>query len=86
VSYYFLGGTSMASPHVAGAVALMLQRRPALTQARADSALTGSATPLPTGCRTVREPAGTDATYCWSSEDATGAGLLDVPGALANIQ
>ena len=26
LSYYFLGGTSMASPHVAGIVALMAQK------------------------------------------------------------
>ena len=27
-SYYFLGGTSMASPHVAGIVALMVTKEP----------------------------------------------------------
>jgi subtilisin family serine protease len=30
-SYYYLGGTSMASPHVAGIVALMAQKYPSLT-------------------------------------------------------
>ena len=35
-SYYFLGGTSMASPHVAGIVALMAQKYPALGAAQAE--------------------------------------------------
>lgn len=88
LSYYFLGGTSMASPHVAGAVALMLQKNASLTQAQADTALTSSATPLPPGCRIVRTgPAGDTAQYCWEtgadSREATGAGILNVPRALA---
>src|SRR3954466_181592 len=33
LSYFFLGGTSMASPHVAGIVALMAQKKPALNAA-----------------------------------------------------
>ncbi len=32
LSYFFLGGTSMASPHVAGIAALMMQKNPNLTQ------------------------------------------------------
>ncbi|MCX8025850.1 MAG: S8 family serine peptidase, partial [Thermanaerothrix sp.] len=58
-SYFFLGGTSMASPHVAGIVALMAQKRPALTPAQAESILTSSAIPLPAGCRTIYTPYGT---------------------------
>jgi subtilisin family serine protease len=45
--YYFLGGTSMASPHVAGTVALMAQKYPALTASQAESILEGSVFVLP---------------------------------------
>jgi len=49
ISYFFLGGTSMASPHVAGIAALMLQKNPGLSQAVVESILEGSAIPLPAG-------------------------------------
>jgi subtilisin family serine protease len=81
ISYYFLGGTSMASPHVAGTVALMLQKKPNLTAAQVDSILEGSAIDLPAGCRSVPQPAGPAVQFCWG-DDATGAGLLDAAEAL----
>ncbi len=81
VSYYFLGGTSMASPHVAGIVALMAQKSPSLTAAQAEEALKGSAVPLPAGCRTVLAISGQQTTECWEA-DATGAGMATADGAL----
>lgn len=83
-TYYFLGGTSMASPHVAGIVALMAQKYPALTAAQAETFLTGAAIPLPAGCRNVLTPAGAVATYCWGA-DATGAGLITAEAALSAV-
>lgn len=84
--YYYLSGTSMASPHVAGAAALMLQKNPSMFQAQAEQLLTGTAIPLPGGCRTVLEPEDVTVEVCWeTAEDraeATGSGLLNVPGAL----
>jgi subtilisin family serine protease len=80
-SYYYLGGTSQASPHVAGIVALMAQKDPGLTAADAESKLEGSAIPLPAGCRTVLTPYGYTEEYCWG-DDATGAGLVTADGAL----
>jgi len=88
ISYFFLGGTSMASPHVAGAVALMLEKNGNLTQADTDLALTSSAVDIGMGCRDVRPaPGAAPVPVCWETgtdtAEATGAGLLNVPGALA---
>lgn len=81
-SYYFLGGTSMASPHVAGIAALMMQKNAGLTQADVESILETSAIYLPPDCRTVNTPYGYAETFCWGAE-ATGAGLATADGALS---
>jgi subtilisin family serine protease len=81
LSYYYLGGTSMASPHVAGIVALMAQKNHALTATQAESILETSAIPLPAGSRTITTPYGPK-TVNWG-EDATGAGLTTADAALA---
>jgi subtilisin family serine protease len=82
ISYYYLGGTSMASPHVAGIAALMAEKYPALTAAQAETILEGSAIPLPAGCRNVYQPDGSVVNVCWGA-DATGAGLVDGDAAVA---
>jgi len=81
-SYYYLGGTSMASPHVAGIVALMAQKYPELTASEAETILEDSAIPLPAGSRDVFTPYGYFETYSWEA-DATGAGLANAAAALA---
>jgi subtilisin family serine protease len=81
-SYYFLGGTSMASPHVAGIVALMAQKNSALTAAQAETYLENSAIYLAPGCRDVYNPGGTTTSrVCWGG-DATGKGLATADAAL----
>jgi subtilisin family serine protease len=87
LSYFFLGGTSMASPHVAGIAALMAQKRAAgggtLTAAQAEAILTGTAIRLAAGCRDVLNPnTGQDDEICWGA-DATGSGLATADAALA---
>lgn len=96
--YTFAGGTSQATPHVAGVAALMLQKNPTLTQAQIETILATSALALPAGCADIRWPAigpGDPPTWhdhsnvsvfqfttCWNA-DATGAGLLQADAALA---
>ncbi|GAB4572924.1 MAG: hypothetical protein Kow0077_13720 [Anaerolineae bacterium] len=82
-SYYFLGGTSMASPHVAGIVALMMQKNASLVQSDVEYILETSAIPLPADCRWVVDPfIGQFVEICWGA-DATGAGLVTADAALA---
>jgi len=84
-SYYYLGGTSMASPHVAGIAALMAQKCPALTASMAESILENTAIDLPAGSRTIIDPnIGSYVTVTWES-NATGSGLVDAVAALAAL-
>jgi subtilisin family serine protease len=80
-SYFYSDGTSMASPHVAGIVALMAQKYPLLGAAEAEQILENSAIPLAAGCATVAEP-GRTVQHCWG-RDATGHGLATADAALA---
>ena len=81
LSYFYLSGTSMSSPHVAGVVALMCQKKPSLDAATAESILKATAIPLPPGSRTVSLPGGATEVQSWGS-DATGAGMVTADAAL----
>ena len=83
-SYYFLGGTSMASPHVAGVAALLLQKNGALGQLEVESILTGTALPFVHNSLEIYTPYGTTEIVTWGS-DATGAGLVTADAALAAV-
>jgi len=85
LGYYFLGGTSMASPHVAGVVALMAQKDPSLTAPMAELYLEYTAVPLSAGSRTILAgPSGPEVVVAWD-DNATGAGLVDAQAALSMI-
>jgi serine protease len=49
-TYFAYMGTSMAAPHVAGLVALMLSKNPSLTPAQVEAALKANTRPLPGTC------------------------------------
>ena len=80
-SYYYLSGTSMSAPHVAGVAALMVQKNPGLAQADVESILKASAVPMGPGCRDVLVPGGASEHVCWDA-NATGAGLVTANAAL----
>jgi subtilisin family serine protease len=82
--YYYLGGTSMASPHVAGLVALMLEKSPALTAADVEAILETTALWIPAGSAHVNDGRGQTVEISWGS-NATGSGLALADAALAAV-
>lgn len=71
----------MASPHVAGVVALMAQSNPGLTAAQAEEKLEKTALHISAGSRTIYNPDGSTSIVSLG-DDATGAGIVNAMAAL----
>ena len=87
-NFFYVGGTSMATPHVASIAALMLQKNPSLDQASIEGILKDSTLTLPaTGSRSIWNNTAA-ATVIWDTDcggtpcDAVGAGLVDAEAAV----
>jgi len=85
-NFYYVGGTSMATPHVSAVAALMLEKNPTLNQAQVENIIKTTALPIPAGSMTVWDLVPTQGwyTYSWGS-DATGAGLIQADAAVAAV-
>ena len=91
-NFFYVGGTSMAAPHVTSAAALLLQKDPTLTQAKVEALLESTALSIPSsGNPTVYDISPAPGFYAkpWDTNcdgtpcDAVGSGLLQVDKALA---
>ena len=78
-NYNTIGGTSMASPHVAGAVALLLQANPGLTPAQVERILEASAYKFRSRGKYEPDPAHPGGRTSYDK----GHGLMDVAAAVA---
>ena len=79
--YWFLGGTSMATPHVSGIVAMMLQKNPDLIPSGIETILEDTALDISAGSALIYMPGVGHYTISWGS-DATGEGLVQADAVL----
>jgi subtilisin family serine protease len=85
-NFFYVGGTSMATPHVASIAAMMAQKNPRLTQAQVESILKSTALRISAGTASVHNgqvgAAAAFETISWG-RDAVGSGLVQADAALA---
>ncbi|MCS7366965.1 MAG: S8 family serine peptidase [archaeon YNP-WB-062] len=86
-NFYYLSGTSMATPHVSAVAALMLQKNPDLSQSEVEGILKSTALSISPGSMTVFDYGSQGwgwYTYEWD-KNATGAGLIQADKALERV-
>ena len=88
-NFYYVGGTSMATPHVASLAALMLQKNPSLTQAQIEDILKKTALAIPAaGTRVIFDNTTPNVSISWDTDcagkacDPVGRGLIRADEAL----
>ena len=89
-NFFYVGGTSMATPHVASVAALMLQKNPSLVQSQVESILKSTALTMPaSGSRAIFDFSVPNVTVSWDTVcigtpcDPVGAGLVQADKAIA---
>ncbi len=82
-AYGTISGTSMASPHVAGAVALLLEARPDTPVSMVRTILQNSADPVPFGTTSFLEVVHRQGAGMLDIDDAVAADTLVTPGKLS---
>jgi subtilisin family serine protease len=89
-NFFYVGGTSMATPHVASVAALMLQKNPALTQSQVEAILKSTALVIPAVGTQLVFDFDHFTNIGWDNDcgalgacDAVGAGLIRADAAIA---
>ena len=89
-NFFYVGGTSMATPHVASVAAMMLQKNPGLTQAQVETILKTTALAIPaSGTRIIFDFTVPNVSISWDTDcggatcNAVGSGLIRADAALA---
>lgn len=88
-NFFYVGGTSMSTPHVSGIAALMLDKNPTLNQEQVESIMKKTALSIPAGSMTVYDLSPTGDSFDWYEyswdNDATGAGLIQAYDAVKEV-
>jgi subtilisin family serine protease len=90
-NFFYVGGTSMATPHVASVAALMLQKNPSLNQAQVESILKSTALTIPAPGSPMVFDFDHFAVIAWDTDcggtpcDPVGSGLILADAAVAAV-
>jgi subtilisin family serine protease len=88
INFYYVGGTSMATPHVSAVIALMLQKNPLLNQKEVEDIIKSTALSIPYySSMKIFDPAGWRwVEISWGGSEATGAGLIQADRAIEAVR